>query len=478
MRLRRIGVMAALVVALGLGLALSLGLWSSWTASAQTTFYVNSDTGAGDPAPCDDPQFPSVADIQTVIDDDDVADGDTLVLCPGTYTAGAGGAVEVAKELTIAGVDTADRDDVVVQGTGGSDGFAVLADNVTIMHLKLVGGGVVGTDHGIDVTPAGPTTYNDAEFSDLEVTTWNIGLSIVSSDDTQVGPDNNIHGNGSGILLVSSILGGRGDVLRNNIIGPNEALGINLAEVDEAYVQENTLAGNDAVQISVAGESNAFIWNNNIEATTASGIHIESDTADTLVQIGGSVGHTNNFTGTVVPGISYYVILECDSENTVDATFNYWNGINSNAGISADVFNDEFDDPASGTADCSGDDKGAVAVHPFVTTLSTPTPTPTPAASVTPTPTPTPGNTRTINLSPQGWHTVAWSGANATAAGTALACVSGNFSIAYMYVGTTQDWLRYVPGNTTLTNLETVNKYDSLFLLISAANVSCIMPVE
>ena len=40
----RISGMAALMVALAVGLALSLGLWSSWTASAQDTFIVNDDT--------------------------------------------------------------------------------------------------------------------------------------------------------------------------------------------------------------------------------------------------------------------------------------------------------------------------------------------------------------------------------------------------------------------------------------------------
>jgi len=445
------------------------------TASAQTTHIVNQDSGAGDAAPCNDPDFPNVTDIEAqVIGDASVHNGDTLVLCPGTYAAGAGGAVEVDKELTIEGLDTADRDDVVVQGTAGSDGFVVLADNVKIMHLKLVGGGVAGTDHGIELQAVGPVTYNNAELSDLEITTWNYGVYIVSSDDTQVGPNDDVHGNANGLLVASTVLGGHRDMVLNNVIGPNNATGIILGDVDEAYIQENTLAGNDGVQVSVAGESNAFIWNNNIEATTASGVHIASDTADTLVQIGGSVEHTNNFTGTVVPGIGYYVILECGSENTVDATFNYWNGINSNAGISDVIFNDEFDE----TDDCPGDDKGAVAVHPFVTTLSTPTPTATPTSTGTPTPTATPG-TRNINLSPQGWQDLAWSGADGATPATALACIEGKFSIAYAYDPTAAQgpWLRYVPARPELSNLTVVNKYDPLLVLITAASVTCAMPV-
>ena len=483
MKWTRISGMAAFIAALAIALALSLGLLGSWTASAQDTFIVNQDTGTGDPAPCNAPNFPSVSDIETVIDDTDVADGDTLVLCPGTYTAGAGGAVEVTKKLTIEGLADADREDIVVQGS--SNGFDIKADDVTIMHLKLVGPGTAAADQGVHLAPVGPTAYKNLELSDLEITNWNMGVFIDESNDAKIGPNNNIHANAVGVSVAGGILGGQRDVISNNDIGPNEALGINAVQVDELYVQENDLAGNVGVQIAVAGESNVFIWNNDIEATaTQSGIHIASDTADTLVQIGGSPQRTNNFTGTTAPSISWYVILECGSENTVDATFNYWNGINSNAGISPVIFNDEFDDPTAGP-DCAGDDKGAVAVHPFVTAQWTPSPTPTPSttatatATGTPTPTATPGATRTIDLSPQGWHDLAWSGANATDPGTALACIAGKYSIAYAWEGPTAGFKRYVEGCTIpgICNMAALNKYDTLLVNISAAGVTCVMPV-
>jgi hypothetical protein len=446
---------------------------------------VNRDTGAGDPAPCGSPDFPSVSDIETVIDDTDVADGDTLVLCPGTYTAGAGGAVEVTKKLTIEGLAAADREDVVVQGS--SNGFDIKADDVTIMHLKLVGPGTAAADQGVHLAPVGPTAYKNLELSDLEITNWNMGVFIDESNDAKIGPDNNIHANAVGVSVAGGILGGQRDVISNNDIGPNEAIGINAVQVDELYVQENDLAGNVTGQVVVVGESNAFIWSNNIQATTSMGVIVDSATADTLVQIGGSPQRTNNFTGTLAAGVGYYVNLACASENTVDATYNYWNGINSNAGISPVIFNDEFDDPASGTADCAGDDKGAVVVHPFVTTQWTPSPTPTPTttatatATGTPTPTATPGATRTIDLSPQGWQDLAWSGANATDPGTALACIAGKYSIAYAYnpKATGSPWERYVEGCAIpgICNMSALNKYDTLLVNISAAGVTCVMPV-
>jgi nitrous oxidase accessory protein NosD len=486
MKWMRIAAMTAFVAAVAIGLAFSLGLWGKWTAGAAgTERIVNSGTGASDPAPCNTPNFASVSDIETVIEDSNVQNGDTLVLCPGTYTAGAAaGAVDVDKELTITGLATADREDVVVQGTAASHGFTIKADNVKIKHLKLAGPGAAGAEHGIDIGPVGPTAYKKAELTDLEITTWGEGIHIISSSDAKIGPNNDIHGNNLGVLISSGALGGQGDKVFNNVIGPNTAVGIVLGQIDEAYVQENTLAGNAGAQIDVQGESNALIWNNNIEATTNVGIHISSTTADTLVQIGGSASHANNFTGTLAPGVGFYVKLECTSENTVDATYNYWNGINSNAGIKDVVFNDEFDDPPT-APDCGPDVKGAVVVHPFVTTMWTPTPTPTPsptpAATGTPTPTPTgtPGATRTVNLSPQGWQTLVWSGANATdpAVALGLSCLSGKYTIAYEWVGSTQQWLRYVPGNSLLSSITVVNKYDSLLVLITAAGVTCDVPI-
>ena len=58
MKWTRLGGMAAFVAALAVVVALS-GLWSHWTASAQDTFIVNQDSGAGDPAPCDAPDYAS-----------------------------------------------------------------------------------------------------------------------------------------------------------------------------------------------------------------------------------------------------------------------------------------------------------------------------------------------------------------------------------------------------------------------------------
>ena len=83
MKWTRTSGIAAFVAALAIVLALSLGLWSHWTASAQDTFIVNDDTTPAADG-CDTPDF-QTEDIEDAIDSGLVADGDTLMICDGTY---------------------------------------------------------------------------------------------------------------------------------------------------------------------------------------------------------------------------------------------------------------------------------------------------------------------------------------------------------------------------------------------------------
>jgi hypothetical protein len=84
--------------------------------------------------------------------------------------------------------------------------------------------------------------------------------------------------------------------------------------------------------------------------------------------------------------------------------------------------------------------------------------------------------TRDFDL-PLGWNNFVWTGADATAADTALDCIAGNFAIAYALEA--GGWLRYVPGDPDITTLATVDKYDSLLVLVTASGVQCLgMPVE
>ncbi len=107
-----------------------------------------------------------------------------------------------------------------------------------------------------------------------------------------------------------------------------------------------------------------------------------------------------------------------------------------------------------------------------------PTPTGTPAPTATPTPPFAAGTTRTVNLSPPGWHDLAWSGADGTDPATAMACIPGKYSIAYVWEGPTAGFKRYVEGCSLsgICNMAPLNRYDSM-LVLTSADATCQMPV-
>jgi parallel beta-helix repeat protein len=470
MRWTRICGMATLMVALAIGLALSLGLWGSWTASAQDTFIVNDDTTPADGG-CGTPDF-ETEDIEDAIDSGLVADGDTLVICPGTYTRAAVAAVEVDKQLTIEGLASADREDVVVEGHG-LGGFRVSVDGVTIRHLKLVAS--AADLDGITVVAGA----DNNTIQDVEITAWADGIWIEDAEGNIV-ETSNIHANaGNGLYLTD----GARNVVRNNDIKDNNSYGIEFSDEDELLIEDNNLSGNDD-QIEVVGKSQARIHRNQIDNTgaTSNGISIWHPPAEAFIQIGGSPENANTFSGPFGGGY-YYVELHCNGENTVDATYNWW-GSTNRTDIANRIFNDE--DDASTECTPPDDVKGAVVFHPWAsgpaptpTPSATPSPTATATATGTPTPTATPGATRTIDLSPQGWHDLAWSGADATDPGTALACISGDYSIAYAWEGPTAGFKRYVEGCAVpgICNMAALDKYDTVLVNITAADTSCEMPV-
>jgi parallel beta-helix repeat protein len=470
MKWTRASGMAALIATLAIGLALSLGLWGSWTASAQDTFIVNDDTTPADGG-CGTPDF-ATEDIGDAIDSGLVADGDTLVICEGTYNPPE--TIEVNKSLTIEGRAEASRADVKIEVTvGGSNAFSVTVDGVTIRHLT-----VDGPSNNTGIYLAGGTS--GATISDVESTDWQVGIAVAGAMDTIV-EDSSVHDNvGDGVHLANDV----GTVVRDNEMKDNAANGVIVEGSDEALVEGNTISGNIDQQIWLKGKVNARILRNTVTTIAGSGgIFVDIMPAESLVIIGGRAEDANTFSGPFDPATDdYYMVLVCVSENTVDATYNWW-GITNRTDIANRVFNDE--DDASTECPAPNDVRGAVVFHPWAAGPA-PTPTPSPTASPTatatatgtPTPTATPGATRTIDLSPPGWHDLAWSGANATDPGTVLACVAGKYSIAYAWEGPTAGFKRYVEGCAVpgICNMAPLNKYDTLLVNITAA-ASCVMPV-
>jgi Right handed beta helix region len=458
---------AAFIAALAIVLALSLGLWSHWTASAQDTFIVNDDTAPAADG-CDTPDF-QTEDIEDAIDSGLVADGDTLMICEGTYNPP--NEIEVTKDLTIEGRAAANRDDIAIQGS--SDGFVISVDGVTIRHLKLTG---AGADRGIAIQ----SNADNNTVQDMEITNWDIGVTTGDAQGNVI-ETSEIHTNADAGITAQN---GENTVIRNNEITDNTNNGINIDNEDGALVDSNTLSGNGLAQIQVIGRSLVSIVRNQIDTTgtTSDGIYMGNLPAEALVKIGGSADMANTFTGPFADP-DFYVSLHCSAQNTVDATYNWW-GSTNRTDIANRIFNDE--DDAATECPAPDDVKGAVVFHPWATgPAPTPTPSPTPSPSATPTatgtptPTATPGGTRTIDLSPQGWHDLAWSGADATDPATALACIAGDYSIAYAWEGPTAGFKRHVEGCAIpgICNMAALNKYDTVLVNISAADTSCEMPV-
>jgi hypothetical protein len=89
-----------------------------------------------------------------------------------------------------------------------------------------------------------------------------------------------------------------------------------------------------------------------------------------------------------------------------------------------------------------------------------------------------PAATRDFDLQ-LGWNNFVWTGASATDPATVLSCINGSYAIAYRFVAVGQTFERYVPGDAALSTMTSVDKYDSLLVLVTASGVQCLgMPVD
>jgi cysteinyl-tRNA synthetase len=85
---------------------------------------------------------------------------------------------------------------------------------------------------------------------------------------------------------------------------------------------------------------------------------------------------------------------------------------------------------------------------------------------------PPPETTRSFDLGPPGWHNFVWTGPSGTDPGTALACIADDYAIAYR-LGPSQAYERYVPGQSNLSDMGAVDKYESLLVLTTADGARC-----
>jgi parallel beta-helix repeat protein len=439
-------------------LAIALGSWQGWLAqAAPDEVYVN-DNLLPDVEGCNAPDANTIADGITAADP-----GDTVVVCEGVYA----GNVTVGKSVTIEGRADGDRADIVVEGGMGVDGFEVGADGVTIRHIRF---------DGVDQTGIGvyiPTPNGDATIQDVEVVNWDIGIGLDGSSGNDVeGCD--MDQNRIGIWALT----GGDNVIRDNVAGPDNLIGMRVEEDDVTLVEENDISGSDIalhLRGSAAHRLNVRVVRNTINAVAGGdGVFISViDSAESLIVMGGRAEDANTFAGSPdTTAGEYFVEMDCpaDSEVTVNATWNYWPGITDRADIAELIYGDEDD------LDCAP--HGAVVFHPWATEPAPgPSPSPTPSPSPSPSPSPTPG-TRDFDLQ-MGWNNFVWTGASGTDPATVLSCIDGSYAIAYRFVAVGQTFERYVPGDAVLSNMTNLNQYDSLLVLVTASGVQCLgMPVE
>jgi parallel beta-helix repeat protein len=479
MRWIRSGRALVAVVALVAAVALSLGLWSSWPAQAQDTWIINDNTDPTEDG-CDAADFD---DIQAAIDSGLVEDDDTLVVCEGIYDGG----IEVDKKLTIEGREGADVSEVIVEVTAGTaSGITLQADGAVVRNLFLEGPGPGGPDVGDGVL----VEADHCTVSGVEARHWTRGVSANGSEGTLV-EESKLYENVYGLVVAN----GSSNEVRQNEVTDNTDGGMIIGGEDQTLVEENLISENDDVQVltgdywlSLGSPAHIQFARNDIETKAdADGIDVRALHADSFIQIGGSPARGNNFSGPHDEAAGqYYVEMPCYSENTVDATYNWW-GSTDRSDITRRIFNDA-DDPARGFTECSefaDQYRGAVVFDPWAEEVWTPTTTPTPTPSPTATPTATPSPTATPVTGARdfdlqlGWNNFVWTGADTTAPDTALSCIAGDYAIAYRFVATDQTFQRYVPGNPVLSNMTDLEQYDSLNVLVTASGVQCLgMPVE
>jgi parallel beta-helix repeat protein len=439
------------VVAAAAALAICLGTWQGWLAQASPAeVYVN-DNALPDVEGC------NAADATTIAGGIAAADpGDTVIVCEGTYD----GNVTVGKSVTIEGRADAARSDIIVQGGSGVDGLTVTADDVTISHMLFDGVDASGT--GIHVTG------DSATVQDVEATDW-VNAIWLDASSSSVVEQSEVDNNNLGIWAK----GGEKNSISSNVAGDGNNIGVVVQDEDVDVVDQNDLAGAaEALYLDANAPAilNVHVIRNTIHASASSnGIFIDQiPSADSLVVIGGCPNNQNTFTGSPDGVTTFFIGLVCGGEVTVDATLNYWPGIATRQGIADLIWDDEDDN------DCSDVDS-AVVFHPWATEAApTPSPSPTPTPSPSPTASPTPG-TRTFDLQ-QGWNNFVWTGATDTGPATVLSCIDGSYAIAYRLVS--GGWERYIPGNSTLSNMTNLDQYDNLLVLVTAASAQCAdMPV-
>lgn len=241
--------MRSVLIRAGLGTAVaaagfaSLAVPASAAGPSSLIFVSPTATTAGTDADC---ATASHTTVQSGVDD--VTDGGTVVVCPGTYAE----RVSISKPyITLRGEGAA-----VIDATNQPYGVGIGADHVTVDGLTVKnahadeatqapGDGIVTAA----LTGATPTVGNDATITN-NVATDNdgAGIDVQSSTGNTISGNRTVRNTGVGIN-VSNDLGGpsTGNVISNNVASGNAGgCGIVLADHSGSGVFGNLVVGNTA----------------------------------------------------------------------------------------------------------------------------------------------------------------------------------------------------------------------------------------
>jgi hypothetical protein len=92
---------------------------------------------------------------------------------------------------------------------------------------------------------------------------------------------------------------------------------------------------------------------------------------------------------------------------------------------------------------------------------------------------PPPATTRNFDLGPPGWHSLVWTGSSRADPTTALACIDASYGVAYRWLNSSQAFEQSLPDKPDISDMDNLNKYDLLLVLITDSDVQCVgTPVE
>jgi parallel beta-helix repeat protein len=250
-------------------------------ANVSQTLVVDAD-GFATPADCDSSTATPYTTIQAAMTA--ANDGDTIVVCPGSY----GGGIAVNKAVTLQGVGSP-----VISCGGSQPTFGMdVSANATVDRFSFLSGGPC-TAGIYDPTAATITATNNT------VSGYLFGIFTNGGGDV-IGPDNSVSNSTTGIFVSS----GSGTSVDDNYVGNVANAEIQVDSATNASVTDNDLTGlSPAIGIDVSGTSSGTTITGNTISGHATGLQFDGSQTNTSVNdnsiSGNTVGAKNNTTSVV-----------------------------------------------------------------------------------------------------------------------------------------------------------------------------------